>query len=68
MSLLSDAAKNDPVMAEMIEAVSIRLKPVCADMDGATFDALVLKIARFRVRWGESPTNESASKFRKMSK
>jgi hypothetical protein len=31
----------------------IRLQPVCRDWDAAAFDALVLRIARTKVRWAD---------------
>ena len=36
------------------QSISNRLRRVCDGMSEDEFDALVLKIATFKVRWGES--------------
>ncbi len=36
------------------ESLARRLRSVCAGMDSAEFDALILKIAQFKIRWGEA--------------
>lgn len=36
------------------QSISIRLRKVCDGMSEEEFDALVLKIATFKTRWGES--------------
>jgi hypothetical protein len=38
--------------AELVEQIAARLRPVCAHLDPALFDALVLDVARFTLRWG----------------
>ena len=42
---------DDPRLAPLVEDVARRLRTVCAGMAPAAFDALVLDIARFHLRW-----------------
>lgn len=41
-------------LSEMSAAVAARLKRVCDGMDEDSFQALVLQIAAFKIKWGES--------------
>ena len=45
---------EDEKLSEMRAAVANRLKGVCDGMDQAEFDALVLRISEFKIKWGES--------------
>jgi hypothetical protein len=40
----------------MMQQVAARLGHVCGHMEPATFDALVRRIAHFKLRWSEPPT------------
>ena len=42
---------GDPQLAQHVAELRSRLRPVCRDWDEATFEALVLSIARSKVRW-----------------
>jgi hypothetical protein len=49
-----DSAPGDaPPPAELIEQVAARLRRVCAHMEPEQFNALVLSVARFTMRWGD---------------
>jgi hypothetical protein len=41
----------------LVHRITKRLRPVCAEWDEDRFQALVLQIARFRVRWAELDGN-----------
>lgn len=41
-------------LSEMRASVAARLKRVCGEMDGQSFEALVVQIAEFKIKWGES--------------
>ncbi len=45
---------EDEKLAEMRAAVAARLKHVCDGMDDSAFSALVIQIAAFKIKWGES--------------
>lgn len=45
---------DEQKLAEMSAAVAGRLIRVCEGMDAASFDALVHRIATFKIKWGES--------------
>ena len=45
---------EDEKLSEMREAVAGRLKRVCDGMSPESFDALVLQISQFKIKWGES--------------
>lgn len=40
--------------SEMRAAVSARLKRVCDGMDQESFESLVVQIADFKIKWGET--------------
>ena len=44
-------ASDDPRLATLRRDAAARLRPVCADMADDSFDALVGKVAAFRLRW-----------------
>jgi hypothetical protein len=45
---------EDEKLSEMRVAVAARLKRVCDGMSEQEFDALVLQISQFKIKWGES--------------
>jgi hypothetical protein len=49
-----DPHGNDAPPAVLLEQVADRLRPVRGQMDAAHFHALVLDVARFTLRWGET--------------
>ena len=48
---VADAGPDDPRLPAIAGDVARRLRAVCAGMPPDAFDALVLDIARFRLRW-----------------
>lgn len=42
---------DDPRLPALRDEVARRLRTVCADMPPDAFDALVLDVVRFRLRW-----------------
>ncbi len=51
-SLVSPSSDpHDPRLRALVGEVSRRLRGVCAEMPPEAFDALVLDIARFHLRW-----------------
>jgi hypothetical protein len=52
---MSSGAKDvDPRYALFVAHLAARLRPVCAGWDEAEFQALVQRIARMKVRWGDA--------------
>jgi len=41
-------------LARLTADIAARLRPVCAAMEPATFDALIQDIARLKLRWAEA--------------
>lgn len=54
MSRTETEKREEQRLAEMRSAVAGRLKRVCDGMDDEGFNALVLRIAQFKIKWGES--------------
>jgi hypothetical protein len=48
----------NPGLARQVAELSARLRPVCQDWGEAEFEALVLHIARMKVRWAEAGYRE----------
>ena len=48
------ADATDPQLARHVAELRSRLRPVCRDWDEASFEALVIDIARSKVRWAQA--------------
>ena len=48
----SAGGEDGPPPPALLAEIAGRLRRVCIDMDAGTFDALVLDVARFTIRWG----------------
>ncbi len=45
---------DEQKLSEMKAFVAARLKHVCEGLSDTEFEALVVRIARFKIKWGES--------------
>lgn len=56
------SGESDRVLDALSASIARRLRNACDEMNSVEFDALVLKIARFKIRWGETaaPDNLAA--------
>jgi hypothetical protein len=58
-----DTRPDEEKLQKVVAVVAARLLPVCSSMDPASFDELVLKVARFKVRWGATSGEGTPPQF-----